>query len=321
MNRELKRIYINKGTLAILILTIVVIFLLATILNYGSYKKTSINYDQYSSIDELTERIEEFNTQIKQYESEEQIYSNIIADLKLQIRITEFLIENKISYEYLSNNIADSSMDLYATDIADHIFTFGFISFFCLLLCLLASSIITINLDFTTGIARLLYALDRERKKILNQKYFAYIASIGIFALIFSVIIAIIGSPYKSNFSQVLIVESSRIYLMNTGTYIFIFLCSQFLMILFFSIVVFSISMLIRGVYGAAFVNIMFLSSYLLLTNFSTSWLSAFFSEIISFNTLTVPIYVFIILYLLRNALAILLFIFARKRFLKRSIY
>ncbi|MDR0752017.1 MAG: ABC transporter permease subunit [Christensenellaceae bacterium] len=321
MLKEFKRIMISPGTLSVLILMIVVIFTIAVVLNFNIHPKTGLDCAKYTSSDELLERITSFQDQIKQYENEDFVPTQTIKDLKVQIRIMEFLIANEISYDYLKNNIAEIEIDFYSADIVDHIFTYGLIMFFCLVVCMLLVSIMTLNLDFTSGTARLLYALKRKRKKVLAEKYFGYITSIGLFTLIFSVIITIIGIQYKSNFSQILIVESQRIYLINSATYVSVFIVSLFLMIMFFSTVVFSISMLIRGVFASAFVNILFLSVYLILTTYSNGWITPFFSEIVSYYHMSINIGLFITLYLAKLILGVLLFIFARKRFLKREIY
>jgi ABC-type transport system involved in multi-copper enzyme maturation permease subunit len=180
---------------------------------------------------------------------------------------------------------------------------------------------ISLNHDFTSGVARLLYALRKKRSKILASKYLGYVSAIGIFAILFTFMIVMVGIPYKIKFSQILVIDVSNVYLVNSNAYIAICIASLISLTIFFSTIIFSISMFMRGIYASVFVNILFIVFYLILAQTSSGWFSSFFVEFMSYYLLSVNFGVFIIIYIIRLILAALFFLLARRRFLKRDIY
>ncbi|MDR0751632.1 MAG: ABC transporter permease subunit [Christensenellaceae bacterium] len=321
MLKELKRIIISKATLAILILLIIAMFVLFGIQGHYGSSSESICFKSYTSFDELRTRITTLEEEIEEIKKEKFDNSDKIEVLRDEIRVSEFLIENKIDYNYLEKNVAETGVKSFSIDVVDYAIFFGYIAVAALVIIMIVISIISLNLDFTTGTARLLYALKKRRSKILDNKYLGYLSATGIFALIFTFIIIMVGIPYKTKFSQILIVDATNVYLINTNAYFAICIISQILLLLFFSTVIFSISMFVRGVYASTFINIIFLAAYLIGGYTATGWFASFFAELMSYHFLSVNFELFIVLYIIRSVLAASFFIIARKRFLTRDIY
>ncbi|MDR0696260.1 MAG: hypothetical protein LBF68_01765 [Christensenellaceae bacterium] len=320
MIKELRRIISSKATLSVIILLILVIFILSCIQFYNSTWQSGLAFKKYTSFDELSDRITTINQEISELKKDNFDYSQRIEDLKDQLRFIEFLIENKIDYTYLDNNIRSATLTIFAADAVDHTIVFSDFAVIGLIIVMLTISVVTLNLDFSTGVARLLYALRKNRSKILTNKYFAYMSLIGILSLLFTFIIFIVGLPYKSNFSQVLIIDATKIYLMNSSTFLAINIVSMYLVLLFISTIVFSISMCFKSVYASVFTSLLFIIGYFVLSYTTTGWFSSFFTEIMSYYLTPFSFGIFFIFYITRYIMSALFFILARKHFLSRDI-
>jgi hypothetical protein len=300
---------------------IALLFVLICISAFDATARHAFDYQQYSSFDELASYISESKNTLDLLKKEGRIDSDSIKIYQKKINVGEFLIKNEIEYDYLSHKVTDNELSLNSTELFDAISVFGLFASVILIVLMMVFSIMTLNHDLNVGVARLLFALGKTRKQILKDKYSAYMASLGCVLIVFSFIIMLVVIPYKINFEKVLIVDNSNVYMIDISAYLAICIFSILLLILFFSTVIFSIAMCIRGIYTAIFLNIIFTSGYLLTMTYSNGILASFTNEWHSYNLGSANLGLYIALYLIRLLLAVGFFLISSKIFLKRDIY
>ncbi|MDR0751107.1 MAG: hypothetical protein LBF12_00745, partial [Christensenellaceae bacterium] len=243
-----------------------------------------------------------------------------LAIYQKRIMVGKFLLENEIEYDYLSFKVTDNELNFFSSELFDGVTIFGMFASIILIVLMIVFSIMTLNHDSSIGVARLLFALGKTRKQILKEKYSAYITVLGLVSITFIFIISIVVIPFNTTFEKVLIVDAYNVYMIDINLYLAICCFSLLLFVLFFSTIVFAISMSIRGVYSAIFINVLFSAGYLLAMSNSQGIIASFINEIISYNVGSTNLVIYIVLYLVRLLLGVGFFLIARIRFLKRDI-
>ncbi|MDR2267065.1 MAG: hypothetical protein LBE09_05740 [Christensenellaceae bacterium] len=313
MKRELLRVYKNKGILIAisLVLIILIIFACNYVTELSSINKLRTPY--YENFDEINERIIELKEAIKNLDSKQYDYSYKLDEYQTLLTFYQFVFDNQIEHADLTQNYQSDKANIYFNssdsntpdDRVAYILTILptsliFIMGFVILLCAFL-----VNYDFTTGVYKLLYAHNNNRAKIFLRKFLACLTVTSVVYALVSVFVAISSSLFEVNFTIIIVTESSSAYIVNSNAYIFIEYLTSFTVLMFITLIFFSISVMIRNMYLAILINVIIGIGYYLAYSSESVILNFAFAELINCVDAFVPVWVFIISILLRYTLAL----------------
>ncbi|MDR3318475.1 MAG: ABC transporter permease subunit [Clostridiales bacterium] len=320
MIRELARLLKSKGILAILLLSLILIFVIAGIYSVNSENKTAYLISEYKALDEIPKHIEAIEQQIDELENKHYDTANEIENLRITIRIYRYLLENEISYEYLVENITSAPVTMFVADKLDYTQIMWATAILLILVVVIILAAVIVNSDFTSGVYRQLYSTGIPRKTIFRQKASAFFCANGAVFIIFSFVIFITGLIYKVNYGTTLIVDAKNIYTIGTAELCALSYLSALVTMLFFSTVIFAVSALIRNIYAAVLANGLFIGVYAVGSSFSSGFAATITSELTSYYAGSAGFGIFVLVYILKIAIAIGLLILSRRIFLRKDL-
>ncbi|MDR0696531.1 MAG: ABC transporter permease [Christensenellaceae bacterium] len=320
MIREISRL-LKSHVLTIVGITLFIIIMIVGA-NYllNSVNKQPYKVSEYTTIAELEVRISELESANDDLEKSKNLKDMEIEFNNRTIRLYKYIIANNIKYDdFINNYTSINSIDNSVGDKLDFNLQSQLLVVISTVIMAIIMCAVIINYDFSNGIWKQIYASNTRRNVILRNKFFA-LQILVFFVFIFLLIVTlIISSVYRINFKILVFDDIEKIFVMQTIHYlIFIWLCA-FMVVVFLTILIFSISTFIKNMYIAILANSIIIITYILLGTSTRGVVNAFFAEPSLFYSSGIPIWLNSVLYIVRWGLIIGILFLARTRFIKRE--
>jgi ABC-type transport system involved in multi-copper enzyme maturation permease subunit len=274
---------------------------------------------EYNSFDELKTKITSIYEKLDDLKLNTYDTTTEIEKHKKSIRVLEYLLENKITYNEFITNTADTAVEMYAADKLDYTLNMLSLCGIFLLIIIIQVASTIINYDFSTGLYKQIY-VHEDRKKIILKKFLAYECFLGIITSLLFLLVFLTGLVFKTNYQNVLIISQTNIYIISSISYCILGYLAVLCTISLFSILIFAVCLLIKNMYFSILVNVIIVALYALLSSMSSGTVVSLVGEFNNYQAGSLEIGVFTAIYIVRIILVIGFLFLSRYVFLKKDL-
>jgi hypothetical protein len=253
MKSEILKLIRNKAFYVLLILTALLSFAVSFIFYFSKNNISDFvyNINEYANKEELLQEIagneksiESLNESYARGEVSKEDYSEQIEALQTTLKIYKYLDENDLNYNDVQPTIGLNSFSDNKVSYS-RLFILAF-EFFMFAVIIVLSAII-FNYEIGRGIHKFLYNGGKKRLNIVFKKSVVYFAAILFFCAIGISLMLIMSKPFGESFKRLLVVTGGAVKTFSVSRYIGYVILSFFSDILFWSIVIFALSLLIKN--------------------------------------------------------------------------
>lgn len=228
---------------------VVLVILFATVFsvtNNAVYQETYYAHNiEYTSIEEIPDLVDNLESELESIEQSNAFYDELEKLIQEEILLYNYLYENEIEYEDAAeiNGIHEQSFDKISMSRS----ILGImLSAFLILIVII--NVELFSLEFSNGSYKFVYGRNVDRLQIVLKKILASAFVTVLMIIIFTGTTILIINPIVDKFDYVLLFVGNEVVSMTIFTYLFLSFLSALYIILFYYLVVLSLTLLFRKV-------------------------------------------------------------------------
>ncbi len=250
LKAELFRLVKSKTMWAVTIIAIAAVFALSV---YYANNTVSNGYicraiTEYSSVEDIPEEIALLEKSIENEDDEGEI-----AYYEQVILIYNYLYENQISYEELTENYATAFMRWYLSDDAVSYVDLYMAENCSYVICaaMIICAAVLISSDFGGNMYKTVFGTNKSRAAILRGRFFAYLIYFAALFVVTMFIIAVTSSQYGLPFKYIICSMSGSVFVISPVAYIIITFALWAVFLLGYVAAIFGISACFKNIFAA----------------------------------------------------------------------
>lgn len=259
MYRELFRLKKGMAYFLWALLSLFILFYLSIFYYHRSYQAERYWFhpiEKYSHYNEIPNKIEALYKELENLNQDNPEEAEQIDVLEETIAIYRYLYQHRLAYE---NVVESNGIGLFA---ADRMAYMTFMTMIILTLSVGLAIFLSTTLNnylYLTGIHRLLYGRKESRLRIVSHRLMVIVTITAISTLLLFLLIIPLSKTYHQDYRYILIFGKERIFHIKTNLYLLLNIISAVFVTLFYTLLAYAISLLIRNPFASVGMTVLVL--------------------------------------------------------------